>query len=178
MEVDTGRGTRIKDLRTERGWTQRQLADKIGVRHYQSVQAWERGRPMEYDNLLALARAFDVDVSALLGEDEPAEDDDVEKRVLHIEGALLSLLRKEVDALRTQLGDVRTTMAGLAAQVMEGLGELREASDGQSRAVEGLSDQVQALRSELRELRGIVAAPAETEAPARPQRKRPATPHQ
>lgn len=45
---------RIKELRTERGWTQQQLADAVGVSR-QSINSIERQR---YEPSLALALAF------------------------------------------------------------------------------------------------------------------------
>jgi len=45
---------RVKDLRDERGWTQQQLADAVGVSR-QSINSIERQR---YEPSLALALAF------------------------------------------------------------------------------------------------------------------------
>jgi putative transcriptional regulator len=45
---------RVKDLRTERGWTQQQLADAVGVSR-QSINSIERQR---YEPSLALALRF------------------------------------------------------------------------------------------------------------------------
>ncbi|HEY6843609.1 MAG TPA: helix-turn-helix transcriptional regulator [Thermoanaerobaculia bacterium] len=45
---------RVKDLRVERGWTQQELADAVGVSR-QSINSIERQR---YEPSLALALAF------------------------------------------------------------------------------------------------------------------------
>jgi putative transcriptional regulator len=45
---------RVKELRTERGWTQQQLAEAVGVSR-QSINSIERQR---YEPSLALALAF------------------------------------------------------------------------------------------------------------------------
>ena len=45
---------RVKELRSERGWTQQQLADAVGVSR-QSINSIERQR---YEPSLALALAF------------------------------------------------------------------------------------------------------------------------
>lgn len=45
---------KVKELRTERGWTQQQLADLVGVSR-QSINSIERQR---YEPSLALALAF------------------------------------------------------------------------------------------------------------------------
>lgn len=60
--------TRIRRLRAERGWSQEQLAEKLGVSR-QAVTKWETdaGAP-DIENLAALARAFGVSADDLLGE--------------------------------------------------------------------------------------------------------------
>jgi putative transcriptional regulator len=45
---------KVKDLRTERGWTQQELADEVGVSR-QSINSIERQR---YEPSLALALKF------------------------------------------------------------------------------------------------------------------------
>ncbi len=50
----------ILELRTERGWTQLELASRLGVTPV-TVYNWERGKHMPTaTQLRALARAFDV----------------------------------------------------------------------------------------------------------------------
>ncbi len=58
-------GTNIKRLREERGLTQEQLAEKLGVT-YQAVSSWEREeyRP-DTEKLVKLAEVLDVSLSAL-----------------------------------------------------------------------------------------------------------------
>ena len=181
MEADLERGKRIKSLRTKRGWTLQQLADAVGVRHFQSVQKWEAGQPLSYPNLLKLARALDTSTENILGEQVDIEPEDLDARLLRVEGGLLSLVRNEIDTLGTRVAGVSSDFQAFAqwsrnvvSEINSGLAVLREASEGQTTAVEGLSDQVQALRSELRELRGSVEAAAAREAPARQRRKPPA----
>ena len=56
-------GERIKALRTQRGWTQRELAEKIG-RNQPVLGKWELGDHMVPDESLEkLAEVFSVDVS-------------------------------------------------------------------------------------------------------------------
>ncbi|MCR4706741.1 MAG: helix-turn-helix domain-containing protein [Clostridiales bacterium] len=61
-------GGNIKALREERGLTQEQVAEALGV-SFQAVSAWERNeyRP-ETDNLIRLAGILDVSVSAVVEE--------------------------------------------------------------------------------------------------------------
>lgn len=52
--MDSSLRNRVKELRTERGWTQQQLADAVGVSR-QSINSIERER---YVPSLALALTF------------------------------------------------------------------------------------------------------------------------
>jgi putative transcriptional regulator len=54
LDMTTAVQNRVKDLRTERGWTQQQLADAVGVSR-QSINSIERQR---YEPSLALALRF------------------------------------------------------------------------------------------------------------------------
>lgn len=61
-------GTNIKQLREERGLTQEQIADKIGIT-FQAVSSWERDEyKPDTEKLIKLAELFDVSVSALVEE--------------------------------------------------------------------------------------------------------------
>lgn len=56
-------GARIYDLRTERGWTQRQLADLAGLTDA-ALCRYERGtQSPRWDSVVLLARAFGMTVS-------------------------------------------------------------------------------------------------------------------
>lgn len=58
----------IKKLRSEKGYTQKDIAQKLDI-SYQQYQKWERGvRVPKRDSLENLANVFDVSVSYLLGE--------------------------------------------------------------------------------------------------------------
>lgn len=60
-------GTRIADLRKEKGKTQQELADALGVTR-SLVKAWETGaRPIRCDDLVNLSRYFGVSSDYLLG---------------------------------------------------------------------------------------------------------------
>ena len=60
----------IKQLREQHGYTQTFVAEKLGIRHssYNKYET-ERARP-EYENLVKLARLYEVSVDYLL-ENEP-----------------------------------------------------------------------------------------------------------
>jgi len=59
---------RVKELRTRRGGTQRELARRAGVRHA-TIVSLERGASPRLDTLEKLARAFGVKVTQLLREE-------------------------------------------------------------------------------------------------------------
>lgn len=61
-------GPNIKRLRMERGWTQRQLAERMG-RRQPDVSQWESGRMIVNDEVLGwLSNAFEVDSKELTKE--------------------------------------------------------------------------------------------------------------
>ncbi len=61
---------RIRELREEKGLKQKELAKAIGVAAPR-ISEWEtgKGRPV-YEDLIALAKYFDVSVDYLLGLEE------------------------------------------------------------------------------------------------------------
>ena len=60
---------RLKELRTERGLTQKQLAQKIGTTD-DTIYSWEKGRsPPSIDMIRALTRELNTTADYLLGID-------------------------------------------------------------------------------------------------------------
>jgi transcriptional regulator with XRE-family HTH domain len=60
-------GLIIKNLRERKGWTQRDLAEKM-FKAESTVGMWEQGRrEPDYDSLIELAQLFDVPVDFLIG---------------------------------------------------------------------------------------------------------------
>jgi transcriptional regulator with XRE-family HTH domain len=58
-------GSRVRDLRKKRGWTQEQLAEAAG-RHWTYIGGIERGeRNITLQVVADLARALDVDIKEL-----------------------------------------------------------------------------------------------------------------
>ena len=75
-------GRQLRALRQSRGWTLAQLADKVGIQG-SMVGNYERG--VHYPpipTLVKLARALDVSLDRLLGEDEH-QSGDIQDRRLH-----------------------------------------------------------------------------------------------
>ncbi len=60
----------LRNLRLERGMTQLQLAQKLGVSD-QTIRGWEnRGSQPSYEVLCKIAKVFEVTVGQLLGVEE------------------------------------------------------------------------------------------------------------
>ena len=63
-------GTRIRNLREEKGVLQRELADILGTKQH-NISLYESGdRRPNYETLIALAKFFNVTVGQLLGTEE------------------------------------------------------------------------------------------------------------
>ena len=74
MLEDTGR--RIKELRTEKGWTLEQLGDAVGV-NKSTVRKWETGmiKNMRRDKLAMIAKALSTTPAYLMGWQEEGAGD-------------------------------------------------------------------------------------------------------
>jgi transcriptional regulator with XRE-family HTH domain len=60
-------GARVRDLRSQKGWSQEELAERAGL-HRNYLGGVERGeRNIGLDNVVALADAFGVPVADLFG---------------------------------------------------------------------------------------------------------------
>lgn len=89
-------GTRIKIARKQKGLTQEQLAEVIGVSR-SAISRWESG-DMEptIKNLAELARTLDVSSDHLLGLDESRTDRSVLDRLSPTAEKALDLLIREI----------------------------------------------------------------------------------
>lgn len=71
-------GQRIRALRSERGWSQDELATKIGAAGAHQISRYENGKiTPATDTVVRLAEAFDVSIDYLLVDDAP-------RRPLHV----------------------------------------------------------------------------------------------
>lgn len=67
---------RLVELRREKGWSQEELAAKLGVSR-QAVSKWERAESSpDTDNLIALARLYQISLDGLLLHDAPERGED------------------------------------------------------------------------------------------------------
>ncbi len=73
----------IKELRTKRGWPQKQLADISGISE-RTVQRIERGGAAALDTLQALASALEITVEELLPTEDPQEKKISAPNIFHL----------------------------------------------------------------------------------------------
>ena len=68
-------GSKIKQLRIQKGITQEQLAQAVGLKHRTMIARYEQGVCVHvpYDNIVKLANYFDVSVDELIGNEEHDE---------------------------------------------------------------------------------------------------------
>ena len=70
---------RLLDLRKKKGWSQEELGYKLDVSR-QTVSKWEAGQTTpELEKLRNLAKLFNISVDELINEDEPVEENNIEK---------------------------------------------------------------------------------------------------
>lgn len=83
-------GARIRRMRDARGWSQQQLADKVGVSKA-SISHWELDRHdvLKHEHLLGLARAFGVSSTNIAHGDE-----DVTQAVREIPEEVLPMIEQ------------------------------------------------------------------------------------
>lgn len=64
-------GENFRKVRRQSGFSQKQVAEKLGI-HQSNISDWENdiSRP-EYEKLIALAELYDVSLYELLGIDDP-----------------------------------------------------------------------------------------------------------
>lgn len=75
--MDTELSARLAAVRKEHGFSQEQLAEKMGLSR-QAVSKWERGESApDTQNLIALAKLYGVSLDVLLGAEAPAHTEDV-----------------------------------------------------------------------------------------------------
>ena len=91
---------RLQKLRKEKGYSQEQLAAELGISR-QAVSKWERAESSpDTDNLICLARLYDVSLDELLSTDEPISEI-IENNSIDNDGTVPSveeiLLEEEID---------------------------------------------------------------------------------
>lgn len=93
---------RFKKLRLESGYTQKELANKLGI-SYQSLQKYEKGiNKPKFERLEEIAAFFDVSVSYLLGETDTLTPSNLDKSII---------LSKRLKKLRLEAGYTQKEVA-------------------------------------------------------------------
>jgi transcriptional regulator with XRE-family HTH domain len=93
---------RLFELRSQRGWTQEQLAEKIGVTHA-TIQRLESGsRRMTEQRIVQLAAIFDVEPGELLVSSRSTRASEDERRAVD----LVRRMTPEQRAAWFQMGDL------------------------------------------------------------------------
>ena len=95
--MDLKTANRFQQFRKQNGYSQEVLAEKLGISR-QSISKWERGEASpEIDNLLALAKIYDVTIDELL--DTAGDKAIVESKIVEkdFKGKMKSLLSKAND---------------------------------------------------------------------------------
>lgn len=99
---------RIKQLREERGWSQRALALKIGA-NPKTVNFWERGASEPSAGfVIALANAFECTADYLLGREDDLGAVNVQRELSEEEKGILSAYSALDKSRRRQLLDFAT----------------------------------------------------------------------
>ena len=100
---------KLLKLRKENGYSQEELADKLGVSR-QAVSKWERAESSpDTDNLIILARLYNVSLDELLSDSE--SDDEIRERTIDKEkeqndGSTISLTDDEGQTLKIKNGHI------------------------------------------------------------------------
>ena len=85
---------RLKELRKEKGLSQKALANELGV-HYRTLQNWENGESnIKPEKAEELAKIFNVSVAYLLGYTDDSKVYDDEK-VIEISGDIIAISKKK-----------------------------------------------------------------------------------
>ena len=85
-------GRRIREARTARGWTNEQLARRLGV-HARSVHRWQAGQLPRVQTLIELARVLDVPESYFVEQDDGVTLADVRDQIAELTARVEELAR-------------------------------------------------------------------------------------
>ena len=99
---------RLQKLRKENGYSQEELADKLGISR-QAVSKWERAESSpDTDNLIVLARLYNISLDDLLYDNESNEEirDRVIDKGQEDEGDTISLTDDEGQTLKIKDGHI------------------------------------------------------------------------
>lgn len=119
-------GTRIREARIAKGWTQRELGENLpGKSDGTQVSKWERGRNRVSDDTLAhIARLLERDVSWFM---VPAPDKSETPNLTHALNGEQSQLNRIEDQLKLLTEQIETMRLETAARALAVIARLDEA---------------------------------------------------
>ncbi|MCR5647523.1 MAG: helix-turn-helix transcriptional regulator, partial [Acholeplasmatales bacterium] len=101
---------RLQKLRKENGYSQEELADKLGISR-QAVSKWERAESSpDTDNLIILARLYNMSLDELLNDNESNEEireRTIDKEKDNKDQNVISLTDDEGQTVRIENGHIR-----------------------------------------------------------------------
>ena len=93
-------GQKIKALRKDRGWSQGELAEKVGIKA-QNISRYEKGHVSPRDSTLAVfAEAFDVPLSEFTESLTPPEIPSLDPEIAEYMRAIPTLSQKDQEAVK------------------------------------------------------------------------------
>lgn len=109
-------GSFIKDIRKEKGLTQEQFAEKLGVSQ-KSVSRWETGKTMpDYSLLPNICEILEINVAELLGAERIAGDSVPKKQVTSMAQTMISLVNSR-NSIRRIIGALLSAIIMLVCVV-------------------------------------------------------------
>lgn len=81
--------TNLKYIRNQKGISQKQLADKIGV-DQSTISYWEKGMDVTVDNAVKVAEALNIPVPEFLGVDLRVQED-IKKTIFNKDGVEITI---------------------------------------------------------------------------------------
>ena len=98
---------RLVQLRKQHGYSQEELAAKLGLSR-QAVSKWERAEASpDTDNLIMLSRVYSVSLDELLKTDEPIPEPEPDKGVKVTEGTIQAQLDSDPELVELKAAVVR-----------------------------------------------------------------------
>jgi transcriptional regulator with XRE-family HTH domain len=111
---------RIRQLRTEAGLTQKQLAERAGV-HVRSVQNWEKGLGLYGHNLESAAAALGVQLADITGTPATSRGDELVNLTMRVERieAILTNMRVALNAGQADTGALQELVEDSLRQLLQ-----------------------------------------------------------
>lgn len=126
-------GSRVRDLRESRGWTQRQLAERMKARGFDwhqttAAKTEAADRPLRVNEVYALARAFDESVMSLLT--EPDRGGNLHSLLVALDAERVAIARRDEVAEQLEA----------AGEAVEAARRMREKAEAAVKGDEGGGD--------------------------------------